>query len=953
MSDGVADGSGGCISSGVPDIPKEKLLAELPLEQTDLLPLAALVERLANNAYQTLQSLGEVLPSFPNDVRKAKIFSTALELRKQFIKLLVIVRWSKDAEQLNRARNVVALLVDQQWAHEDVFSGLTQARKILPNARMRDADIATAVDIIRTGTYQRLPASIRDSAIPQPPLSDQEALEAVKSLDEVLRVRLTCSETLPPGLRLERIADGKAYFEAPGLYTACLTTAGSKPTDRWWMLDFAFLHEADAGGESLAFLDTSFLSTVHATAETILSSHDQEMAEQPTESETSAESQPLLVKLHEALELQTLQRQLSILQHQAQNMARLNWGANIHVSMDSPSRTLEIQYWTQSKPPSKRSTAPKESSGSVIQHLEGKLSLRVETKDVKGAQRVLSALIKGNATTAPSVSCSSIKVDWHVDPVVRTALDESERDVRFEKLDIEALLLNTIDKHTFAVMHLLRRSIVESNYFKAHAANMCVLRTLARTQYGPRYTLQIQLPGLRVLLYVACISGKVVMKPLDTPDSQDTEEYLRLSLSETQSSAFQNVAEQISANPDSVNDALFQLQLQSLSERLEAQAAWLGLTAFSPSFLRLAELKKTGLHDGRPVLFLRLEYFPTYFVMLYLTPGKDIQFALLCIVTVPQDGKALRVVSSVKWLDHDHICSFSVSPAHMLVPAQTRSEMWEHLASDYSVKNEELSLVYSYCIATIAYSQLEEQLKLELVPFALVGATTNIPAPPTKETDPLLPSLCISAHELLGTYSHLAGRNVSMKFIDWWYLPKLAVEIVFELHTKQHTVNIPPAKIRDAVVKVDEGLFIYTTQNIGASLVNFQKDWSGIAKLFSLVHAITSYTSSHSFTVTLEHFDLSSVTFSYGFTEAHGPKYTCSLCFEPSEVNAAAIGLTLTFGTHSENSSETPANPHHLLANLLETELNRTKELNDHFWLGLIKVCIHMCREDTYLRHLS
>ena len=114
MSDGVADGSGGCISSGVPDIPKEKLLAELPLEQTDLLPLAALVERLANNAYQTLQSLGEVLPSFPNDVRKAKIFSTALELRKQFIKLLVIVRWSKDAEQLNRARNVVALLVDQQ-----------------------------------------------------------------------------------------------------------------------------------------------------------------------------------------------------------------------------------------------------------------------------------------------------------------------------------------------------------------------------------------------------------------------------------------------------------------------------------------------------------------------------------------------------------------------------------------------------------------------------------------------------------------------------------------------------------------------------------------------------------------------------------------------------------------------------------------------------------------------
>ena len=164
-------------------VPEEELLQELPLEQSDLLPLNALVERVSNNAYQTLQSLSDTLPSLSNDAKKAKVFATAMDLRKQFIKLLVLVRWSKDVELLNKTRNIIALLVDQQWAHEDVFSGLTQVRKILPNARICDADLVTAIDVIRTGTYQRLPASIRDSTVPRVPMSNPQVLDVLRALD--------------------------------------------------------------------------------------------------------------------------------------------------------------------------------------------------------------------------------------------------------------------------------------------------------------------------------------------------------------------------------------------------------------------------------------------------------------------------------------------------------------------------------------------------------------------------------------------------------------------------------------------------------------------------------------------------------------------------------------------------------------------------------------------------
>ncbi|KOS15524.1 med14-domain-containing protein [Malassezia pachydermatis] len=196
----------------------EVLLQELPLEDNGLVSLGVLAERLSNSAYQTIQSLGDTLPSLSSNAKRAKIYATAIELRKIFIKLLVLVRWSKDADLLNRARNVVGLLVEQQWAHEDVFSGLTQVRKILPNARMCDADLVTAIDVLRSGTYERLPLSIKDSTIPAKPLSDAEALAVLHDLDEILSVRLACSETIPLGMKLKNIEDGKAYFEAKGLY---------------------------------------------------------------------------------------------------------------------------------------------------------------------------------------------------------------------------------------------------------------------------------------------------------------------------------------------------------------------------------------------------------------------------------------------------------------------------------------------------------------------------------------------------------------------------------------------------------------------------------------------------------------------------------------------------------------------------------------------------------------
>ena len=199
------------------------------------------------------------------------------------------MRWTKDANLLHRARNVVALLVEQQWAHEDAFSGLTQVRKILPNARMSDADFVTAIDVLCTGTYQRLPASIKDSTVMPTPLNNEEARSIMANLDRILRARLAWTESIPMKLRLQRIADGKAYMEMPGLYDMCLTVQGPEKQDRWWLLDFHFADQVDEDDQESTWTE-AYLDRIYEKAEAMFSS------------ETSEDDEPALMRLHHMLE---------------------------------------------------------------------------------------------------------------------------------------------------------------------------------------------------------------------------------------------------------------------------------------------------------------------------------------------------------------------------------------------------------------------------------------------------------------------------------------------------------------------------------------------------------------------------------------------------------------------------------------------------------------------------
>ncbi|TKY86552.1 hypothetical protein EX895_004701 [Sporisorium graminicola] len=752
-------------------IPLAQLEQELPLEEADLISLAALVERLANYGYESLQNLAETLPSLPSSSKRAKIFNTALDVRKQFIKLLVLSRWSKDVADLQKARNIIALLSEQQWQHEDVFAGLTDIRKILPNARMRNADLPTAIDVLQTGTYRRLPASIKDMAVATKPFSDEQALAIVTRLEDALRTRMACRELIPAPLSNYSIRDGKVHFSVPGLFDAQLTASsgGQDPDDetpsfaddRWWLLDLSFDVAATGscadsssrsfprkpkkayrerlrvwGDQELAprsqtaqseAADEDKTDSLQAAAqpardiadEKPIDAAESKETRQPSENTEQDESASVkepterdapLSRLFAFLQERSLHYQMDILQHQAYELCRLNWGSNLRVETAERPRRLTLHYWTQAQGAAgaaQRAESP--AAGGSVQ-----ITI-VDLPDRAGATKTLAMLLGDDslrtAQTERRMSPVAVKrrglqVTWNAHASIVTDAETANLVVSPHSLDVELLLSSVIKRHTLALLRNLQRRILVSDHavsrlLRPEDCALCVehaqrqgdefstateatsfsfLRIELRRSGRPRSATARQgstsgVPPLR--LSVDPVSGRLL---LDAETTQSTATDLgshsvarhaanftaSILTTRPTNARLTESSDRINESMEAIFDALYRLEVFARVEEWERMASYLGLRAVRKLNLRAQDLVKFGPStsaspDAAPQLFIPLRNnFPGYFLALQPSDVADASIALIYVVQMMEaTGAPTLTVQSIEWLDRAKISAAS------------------------------------------------------------------------------------------------------------------------------------------------------------------------------------------------------------------------------------------------------------------------------------------------------
>ena len=126
------------------------------------------------------------------------------------------------------------------------------------------------------------------------------------------------------------------------------------------------------------------------------------------------------------------------------------------------------------------------------------------------------------------------------------------------------------------------------------------------------------------------------------------------------------MADQIQADLSSFADTLFTFRLQCLTRSLQLQISWLRLPCSTSIALRAEELKKLSLQNGRPLLYVPQGIVPGYYLMLYFAPDQQLGMAMVLIASVIENGKALQVITSVKWLEKTYLSLFIVSGASLI-----------------------------------------------------------------------------------------------------------------------------------------------------------------------------------------------------------------------------------------------------------------------------------------------
>ncbi|KAI8329293.1 mediator complex subunit MED14-domain-containing protein [Chlamydoabsidia padenii] len=336
-----------------------------------MVPLRTLVGKMINKSHAELMTLTDTLPSMSEVERKRQILNYTTFTRKQFLKLTVLMKWAKNADDIQMCQNVMSFLANQNRMFQETVDWLHRIHVDLPGTRVRNFDILTAVDVLSTGTYQKMPTKIEDM-LPPTLLTDRQVLETFEKMNDDIRVRMLTKEVLPSTMQKYRIENGRVYFCVENEFEVALTLMGNSNDRKWWIVSLDILIRPSSDG-SASDVDISLnegqRQRLRANAQRQLvppetpsiSNNNEPSATNtnPSFDSTDKDTKPApeqqqsnaaqlffpLVNLYDYLHLFCLNMQLEIVYMQATMMAKSRWLDQLKVHMN-PSRTsLTLIYW--------------------------------------------------------------------------------------------------------------------------------------------------------------------------------------------------------------------------------------------------------------------------------------------------------------------------------------------------------------------------------------------------------------------------------------------------------------------------------------------------------------------------------------------------------------------------------------------------------------------------------
>ncbi|KAI9888546.1 MAG: mediator complex subunit [Vezdaea aestivalis] len=300
-------------------------------------PLAKLITRVVQETFKELveviDKMADMDPYQPSDnqvnghrvvnakvnVDKKMLFMNFIQKRRaQFIKLLVLTRWSYDSEEVSRLIDLKVWMDRQMALYDESVFWLLELKRSLEPAKLPNPDLNTAVKVLTTAKASWMPDL---GYIAPKPLTPKDILKTLRNLNILLHIRLNLHENLPPHFKTFAIANGRATFTVPNEFEVDLSIAEEDPESQLFFIDFRLKFSPQP-----------------------VDLPENHLRNQISENCNYQLKERGLAGLYQFLHEYTLMTKINLLRWQVLDLSRNLWTGSLKIEFLH--RVLIVQYWT-------------------------------------------------------------------------------------------------------------------------------------------------------------------------------------------------------------------------------------------------------------------------------------------------------------------------------------------------------------------------------------------------------------------------------------------------------------------------------------------------------------------------------------------------------------------------------------------------------------------------------
>jgi len=285
--------------------------------------------------------------------RKVEIYDYAARTRHLFTRLNALVKWGNSVSKVDKSSQIMSFLDKQNMLFVETADMLARmSRETLVRARLPNFHIPAAVEVLTTGTYNRLPTCIRERIVPADAITPAEKRQTLLRLNQVIQHRLVTGKLLPQ-MREFRIRNGRVTFEVKHEFSVALTVMGDNPSVPWRLLDIDILVEDKETGGKLPhpyiYYGTSLISLPSLDGKSLVHPLQVNYIHQLIQARL-VENPNALSEVYNCLHYfcQSLQLEVLYTQTLRLNYERLD-DNNITVEEYVPGVKLTVSYWRDLK----------------------------------------------------------------------------------------------------------------------------------------------------------------------------------------------------------------------------------------------------------------------------------------------------------------------------------------------------------------------------------------------------------------------------------------------------------------------------------------------------------------------------------------------------------------------------------------------------------------------------